>query len=263
MDKISRATRTIIPAAQRTESNETAETRPAFPVKDLNRFVQKRSKIGEVIPDGILPNASMNAMPLVNCTMKILNGAETQDAAIKAIEESPLDSSIRLMAYTFDYQPLVVVLCAAKAGTPTRRVEVVLDKNQTFAGQTRQQNSMVRQLIEAGVHVRCTQGFLLTPVYALAGRSINMGGLKGALHAKACIIGKQAFVGSANWTVSSRGNQECSMHVMMDDAHEIQFHHFFDRVWMDAVDVSSKELIDKMTEQMRIKNERKLAQQLI
>ena len=195
--------------------------------------------------------------------MKMLNGAETQDAAIKAIEESPIDSSIRLMAYTFDYQPLVVVLCAAKTGTPTRRVEVVLDKSMTFAGQTKQQNAMVRQLIEAGVHVRCTQGFLLTPVYALAGRSIAMGGLKGALHAKTCIIGKQAFVGSTNWTVSSQGNQECSMHVMMDDAHEIQFHNFFDRVWDVAVDVNSKELIDKMSEQIRIKNEKKLAQQLI
>jgi phosphatidylserine/phosphatidylglycerophosphate/cardiolipin synthase-like enzyme len=167
------------------------------------------------------------------------------------------------MAYTFDYQPLVVILCAVKAWTPTRRVEVVLDKNMTFAGQTRQQNAMVRQLIEAGVHVRCTQGLLLSPVYAQAGRPSIRGGLKGALHAKTCIIGKQAFVGSTNWTVSSRGNNECSMHVMMDDKHERQFHIFFDKVWDAAVDVSSKELIDKMSENIRIKNEKKLAQQSV
>jgi phosphatidylserine/phosphatidylglycerophosphate/cardiolipin synthase-like enzyme len=232
-------------------------------VKDIKRVVRKRSDFTEVIPDGVLPKASMNkdAVPVVNCTMTVLNGAETQDAVIKAIEESLIDSSIRLMAYTFDYQPLVVILCAVKAWTPTRRVEVVLDKNMTFAGQTRQQNAMVRQLIEAGVHVRCTQGFLLSPVYAQAGRPSIRGGLKGALHAKTCIIGKQAFVGSTNWTVSSRGNNECSMHVMMDDKHERQFHIFFDKVWDAAVDVSSKELIDKMSENIRIKNEKKLAQQ--
>ncbi len=42
--------------------------------------------------------------------IEFLNGAEAQDAVIAEIQRSSPEAVIRLMAYTFDYSPLVVAL---------------------------------------------------------------------------------------------------------------------------------------------------------
>ncbi len=157
------------------------------------------------------------------------------------------------MAYTFDSQPRDAALCTAKTSAPERRIEVVLDRGQTFSGPTRNQNAMARQLIEAGVQVRFSRGKRLSPVYEKAGRATQMGSLMGALHAKAVLIGRHAFIGSTNWTVSSRANHECSVHVLMDESTAEDFHSFFDIVWNAAVQIDTKELIDQMNERFRVK----------
>jgi hypothetical protein len=159
-----------------------------------------------------------------SCRIFILNGAEAQDAVLLTIQESSTDADIRLMAYTFDYPPLVAALCTAKTSAPERRIEVVLDRGQTFSGPTKNQNAMARQLIEAGVQVRCSRGKRLSPVYEKAGRATQMGSLMGALHAKAVLIGRHAFIGSTNWTV-----------------------------WNAAKQVDTKELIDQMNDRIRVK----------
>ena len=112
---------------------------------------------------------------------------------------------------------------------------------------------MARQLIAAGVQVRFSRGKRLSPVYAKAGRANQMGSLMGSLHAKAVLIGRHAFIGSTNWTVSSRANHECSVHVLMDESTAEDFHSFLDIVWNAAVQIDTKELIDQMNERIRVK----------
>ena len=81
---------------------------------------------------------------LGGCSMNFLNGAEAQDAAVSEIQRSSAEAVIRLMAYTFDYAPLVAALCTAKASTPGRRIEVVIDKMNTLSGPTKHQYAMAR-----------------------------------------------------------------------------------------------------------------------
>jgi phosphatidylserine/phosphatidylglycerophosphate/cardiolipin synthase-like enzyme len=112
---------------------------------------------------------------------------------------------------------------------------------------------MARQLIAAGIQVRFAKGKKLTPVYEEAGRSTKLGGLMGSLHAKACLIGKHAFIGSTNWTVSSRANNECSVHVLMDESTAERFHAFLDQVWFSAECIDTRELLEKNHERLRLK----------
>jgi phosphatidylserine/phosphatidylglycerophosphate/cardiolipin synthase-like enzyme len=192
------------------------------------------------------------------CAVTILDGPAVQNRVINAIQMSQSWEVIRLMGYTFDYQPLVAALCTAKAAAPDRRVDVVLDRAQTLTGPTQNQNAMARQLIEAGVRVRLTRGNLLSPVYQEAGRTANVGSFMGALHAKSIIIGRQAFIGSTNWTVSSRANLECSVHLMLDAITAEEVSLFFDAVWNNAEEVSTIFLVDEINERHRIRAARVL-----
>jgi hypothetical protein len=193
------------------------------------------------------------------CAVSILDGPTAQNKAISIIQLSESWEAILLMGYTFDYQPLVVALCTAKTAAPERRVEVVLDRAQTLTGPTKNQNAMTRQLLEAGVGVRLARGTRLSPVYQDAGRTANFGSLMGALHAKTVIIGRQAFVGSTNWTVSSRANLECSVHLQLDASTADEFYTFFTAVWDNAEQVSTNFLMDNMNERLRIRAARAVA----
>jgi phosphatidylserine/phosphatidylglycerophosphate/cardiolipin synthase-like enzyme len=197
--------------------------------------------------------------PIGGRIMNFLNGAEAQDAVISEIQRSSPEAVIRLMAYTFDYPPLVAALCTAKAATPGRRIEIVMDRGNTLSGPTKSQNAMARQLMEAGVNVRFAAGKRLSAVYDEAQRpGHKLGGLMGALHAKACIVGNYAFVGSTNWTVSSRANNECSVHVLLDEVTAATFHAFIDRVWSGAEIIDINKLIEKNAERLRVQALNKL-----
>ncbi len=80
----------------------------------------------------------------------------------------------------------------------------------------------------------------------------------GALHAKACIVGNHAFVGSTNWTVSSRANNECSVHVLLDEVVGVTFHEFIDQVWSGAEIIDINKLIEKNAERLRVQALNKL-----
>ena len=177
---------------------------------------------------GSLANKALKAEDAPGrCAVTILDGLAVQNKVISAIQSSESWEVIRLMGFTFDYQPLVAALCTAKAAAPDRRVDVVLDRAQTLTGPTQNQNAMARQLLEAGVGVRLARGNRLSPVYQEAGRTVNVGSFMGVLHAKTVIIGRQAFVGSTNWTVSSRANLECSEHLEFDANTADKFYAFF------------------------------------
>jgi phosphatidylserine/phosphatidylglycerophosphate/cardiolipin synthase-like enzyme len=212
-----------------------------------------------VLP-GALPFIAGERMnPIGGNVIDFLNGAEAQDAVISEIQRSSPEAVIRLMAYTFDYPPLVVALCTAKAATPGRRIEIVMDRGNTLSGPTKSQNAMARQLMEAGVNVRFAAGKRLSAVYDEAQRpGYKLGGLMGALHAKACIVGNHAFVGSTNWTVSSRANNECSVHILLNEVMAATFHAFIDRVWSGAEIIDINKLIEKNAERLRVQALNKL-----
>ena len=109
--------------------------------------------------------------------------ARVQNKIISAIQLSESWEDIRLMGFTFDYQPLVAALCTAKAAAPERRVDVVLDRAQTLTGPTQNQNAMATQLLEASVGVRLARSNRLSPVYQEAGRTVNVGSFMGVFHA--------------------------------------------------------------------------------
>ena len=73
----------------------------------------------------------------------------------------------------------------------------------------------------------------------------------GALHARTFIVGRHAFVGSTNWTVSSRANLECSVHLQLDTRTAENFYTFFTAVLDGAEEVSTSFLIDSMNERLR------------
>ena len=95
---------------------------------------------------------------------------------------------------------------------------------------------MTRQLLNAGVEVRLSQGMRLMPVYAAAGRGERLGSLVGILHAKSI---NMAITGSANWTVSSRATAG-------------RYVAFFDAYWNNARPVTSQELVDDVAERIRV-----------
>ena len=107
--------------------------------------------------------------------------------------------------------------------------------------------------------MRFSRGERLSPVYEKAGRATQLGSLMGALHAKAVLIGRHAFIGSTNWTVSSRANHECSVHVLMDESTARDFHSFFNIVWDSAEHIDTRELLEKNNERIRIKAAKDLA----
>ncbi len=117
-------------------------------------------------------------------SVELLQGTDAQDRAVELISSSESYEPIKVMAYIFDYQPLIAALCAAKLATPPRQVLILLDRGSTLTGPTKQQNAMARQLLLAVVKVRLARGRALTPVYQAAGRQGNFGSLVGILHAK-------------------------------------------------------------------------------
>ena len=80
-----------------------------------------------------------------------------------------------------------------------------------------------------------------------------LGALWAPFHAKSIIIGRQAFIGSTNWTVSSRANLECSVHLMLDAITAEEFSFIFDAVWDNAEQVSTNFSMDEMNERLRIR----------
>ena len=75
----------------------------------------------------------------------------------------------------------------------------------------------------------------------------------GDLHAKSVIFGRQAFIGSTNWTVSSRANLECSVHLKLDANTADELSTFVDADWDNAEQTSTNYSMDQMNERFRIR----------
>ena len=108
------------------------------------------------------------------------------------------------------YSVDLAVLCDALIAAHGRRafVTVVIDKQMTLRGKTKEQLSRCHLLNTAGIVVRLMEGSCSRADYAAVGRT---GGWRGIQHAKGVMVDDRAIVGSTNWTTSSRSNSEVSL----------------------------------------------------
>ena len=108
----------------------------------------------------------------------------------------------------------------------------------TLQGRTRDQYVSARELAACGVLVRVASGKPLKPEYDAFGRSVPAY-LKGIQLAKAVIAGREAVIGSANWSTSSRSNHELGVHLELSASHVDIVEEMFLSSWHDGVDVTA------------------------
>ena len=117
-----------------------------------------------------------------------------------------------MLGYTFDRQDLADALVnCRRAG---REVLVVLDSEMSLNGRTQEAFAVIAGMHASGVKVILASGGSPKDHYAAVGR--NVGGFQGSVHAKALLVGRQAIVGSTNWTTASRANHEVSVHMVLE-----------------------------------------------
>ena len=124
-----------------------------------------------------------------------------------------------LLRFSFDRMEIVEALIGAHLRGC--RVRVGADYNMTMHGRTRDQVMCLRKLVASGVEVVLIQGDPLGPVYRAAGRE-SFGNLKGIQHSKGLLVGNRSFIGSANWTTSTRGNREITVQTLHKKDSEIR-----------------------------------------
>ena len=140
-----------------------------------------------------------------------------------------------MLGFSFDRADITTALVAArKRGCLVR---VVLDHNMTIKGKTRDQFSSAKELVACGIHVRVASGVPLGPEYQAVGRSVP-GFLNGIQHSKAVLAGREAVIGSANWTTCSRGNFELGVHVEFNASHVDIVEEMFLGCWHSGVSFS-------------------------
>ena len=169
--------------------------------------------VGEAVQDqgggvGEFDEVSMGAV------LSVMDAVATQETAIREINKAK--RLVHLNAYSFDRADVVSALVSArKRGLD---VKVAMDKGMTLKGKTRDQLSMCKELIAAGICVHVAEGDNLTAVYRAVGRSVP-GFLKGIMHQKSAMIDDLVIIGSCNWTTSSRGNFEIGVLFKVEPSH--------------------------------------------
>ena len=124
---------------------------PAPPLLKLDAETQTRTqRVQAAASSGAAPVDSIvqTRRPLAPADyqrMEFLGGAEAQYMAIELIIHSSPSDPIRLIAYTFDYGPLVAALCAAKENSPRRLIRVVLDRASTKTGPAKQRCDFLQE----------------------------------------------------------------------------------------------------------------------
>ena len=150
----------------------------------------------------------------MGAVLSVMDAVATQETAIREINKAK--RLVHLNAYSFDRADVVSALVSArKRGLD---VKVAMDKGMTLKGKTRDQLSMCKELIAAGICVHVAEGDNLTAVYRAVGRSVP-GFLKGIMHQKSAMIDDLVIIGSCNWTTSSRGNFEIGVLFKVEPSH--------------------------------------------
>ena len=165
----------------------------------------------------------------------VLDAIRSQEAAVDIILRAAPGERITFLGFSFDRSELVHALVSArKKGCLVR---VVLDRQMTLHGKTREQLSSAKELVACGVLVRLAAGLNLQAEYAAVGRSIP-GHLCGIQHAKSVLAGNRAVVGSCNWTTSSRSNGELGLLVEFQESHLAAIEEMFLTSWHSGQELS-------------------------
>ena len=108
----------------------------------------------------------------------------------------------------------------------------------TIQGRTRDQFSSAKELVACGVLVRVATGIPGKQEYDAVGRSVP-GFVKGIQHAKAVLAGREAVIGSANWTTSSRCNFELGVQIEFAASHADVVEEMFLSSWHAAAEFAA------------------------
>ena len=114
---------------------------------------------------------------------------------------------------------------------------------------------MARQLLAAGVSVKLAKGNLAFASVPGCRQAKSSGQLEWRFTRSLAL---HVFAGSTNWTVSSRANQECSVHLTLDEITANKVSDLFDAVWNNAEVVTTAFLMDQMNERLRVQAAKKL-----
>jgi phosphatidylserine/phosphatidylglycerophosphate/cardiolipin synthase-like enzyme len=164
----------------------------------------------------VVPTAVQLTGASFGSVLAVLDAVSSHETAVQIITKAAPGERVTMLGFSFDRAEIVSALVGArKRGCLVR---VVLDHNMTIKGKTRDQFSSAKELVACGVLLRVTTGVPLGPEYQAVGRSVP-GFLNGIQHSKAVLAGREAVIGSANWTTSTRSNFELGLHVEFNASH--------------------------------------------
>ena len=147
-------------------------------------------------------------LPGLGTVLQVMDCRGAHDEAIRLVGSAK--EIIYLLGFTFDLPDLRDALISA--ATRHVPVKVALDSRTTRSSVPRDQQQFAQQLAANHISVTLIQGALLRPEYERYGRKVSGRGIQ---HAKVVLADDTVIVGSANWTVSSKGNNELGLLVRM------------------------------------------------
>ena len=143
-----------------------------------------------------------------------------QEKACVLCDAAAPGDTLWVIAFTFDRREVAEALAAAhRKGA---QVLLILDRKQTLQGPAEQQR-VALQASSLGVPVKLASGSPLSTEYERAGRGRMLSGILGICHTKGLLlwrpVGKEysleLLTGSANFTTSSRANQEWAFRLLL------------------------------------------------
>ena len=168
--------------------------------------------------------------------LAVLDAVNSHETAARVIDKAAPGERVTMLGFSFDRAEIVEALIRArKRGCLVR---VALDRNMTIQGRTRNQFGAAKELAAAGVLVRVAAGASLKPECHAVGRSVP-GCAIGIQHSKAVLAGREAVIGSANWTTSSRGNFELGVHLEFAASHADTVEEMFLGSWHAGADLAA------------------------
>jgi hypothetical protein len=171
----------------------------------------------------------------------LLSAEEVHAQCIAEIKAAVKGGTVELLGYSFDRRDIgQEMLQAHRRGC---NVRLLLDMRQTLKG-PKEQFAVVQELMTQGLPVRLCSGNALSPEYRAAGRGGNFGGLVGISHVKMCCVqcspasSWNVFLGSANWTTSSRCNHEISVKLTLgcEEAELVKLIGHINDLWLGGVE---------------------------
>ena len=161
--------------------------------------------------------AQLDLTPRLGEVHRNMGCCEAHDCArhlLLGAAASSLPVRIRFGACWYDLADLGEAFLRCKASG--RDIELYFDRQAAFDGKCAGELDQLMLLVSNGIRCLLVRGFSKKEHYIAADKKA-VGGV-GIHHAKWLLIGPMLIVGSANWTTSSKGNDETMMLVQLTEA---------------------------------------------